>query len=49
LENPGIKGNITVKWIFEKWGVGAETGSTWLRIGTGGGAFVNVVMNFQAP
>jgi hypothetical protein len=28
---------IILKRIFEKWDGGAETGSVWLRIGTGGG------------
>ena len=26
-----------VRWIFRKWDVGAWTGSSWLRIRTGGG------------
>jgi hypothetical protein len=30
---------IRVKWIFRKWDVGAWAGSSWLRIGTGGGGF----------
>ena len=25
------------KWIFKKWDVGVCVGSSWLRIGTGGG------------
>jgi hypothetical protein len=28
---------ILLKWIFERLGVGAQTGLIWLRIGTGGG------------
>ena len=28
---------IILRWIFRKWGVGAWTGSMWLRVGTGGG------------
>ena len=36
-------------WIFRKWGVGVWTGSSWLRIGTSGGAIVNVVMNLRVP
>jgi len=28
---------IILRWIFRKWDVGAFTGSSWLRIGTGGG------------
>jgi len=30
-------------------GWGAWTGLLWLRTGTGGGAFVNAVMNFRVP
>jgi hypothetical protein len=37
LEDPGVDGRITLKWIFERLGVGAQTGMIWLRIGTGGG------------
>jgi len=37
LENPGVDGRIILRWIFRKWAVGAWTGSSWLRIGTGGG------------
>jgi len=28
---------IILKWIFRKWDVRVWTGSSWLRIGTGGG------------
>jgi len=48
LEDPGIDGRI-LRWVFRKWDVGAWTGSSWLRIGTGGGALVNAVMNLRAP
>jgi len=34
---PGVDGRIILRWIFRKWGVGAWTGSSWLRIGRGGG------------
>jgi hypothetical protein len=27
----------SIKWIFRKWDVGAWTGWSWLRIGTGSG------------
>jgi len=30
-------GKIILRWIFRKWDVGVWTGSSWLRIGTGGG------------
>jgi len=36
LEDPGADGRIILRWIFSKWDVGAWTGSSWLRIGTGG-------------
>jgi hypothetical protein len=36
LEDPGVDGRIILKWIFERLGVGAQTGLIWLRIGTGG-------------
>jgi len=35
--DPGADGRITLRWIFRKWDVGVCTGSSWLRIGTGGG------------
>ena len=34
---PGVDGRIILEWIFRKWDVGVWTGSSWLRIGTGGG------------
>jgi hypothetical protein len=37
LKDPGVNGRIILQWIFERLGVGAQTGSIWLRIGTGGG------------
>jgi hypothetical protein len=37
LGDPGLDGRITLRWIFRKWDVGVWTGSTWLKIGTGGG------------
>jgi hypothetical protein len=32
-----LDGRIILRWIFKKRDVGVWTGSSWLRIGTGGG------------
>jgi len=37
LEDPGVDGRIILRLIFRKWDVEVWTGSSWLRIGTGGG------------
>jgi len=37
LEDPGVDGRIILRWTFRNWDVGSWTGSSWLRIGTGGG------------
>jgi len=37
LEDPGVDGNIMLKWIFRKWDGEAWAGLMCLRIGTGGG------------
>jgi len=37
LGDPGVSGRIILRWIFRKWISGVWTGSSWLRIGTGGG------------
>ena len=37
LGDPGIDGRIMLRWLFRKWDVGVWTGSSWLRVGTGGG------------
>jgi len=35
--DPGADGRVIFRSIFRKWDVGVWTGSSWLRIGTGGG------------
>jgi hypothetical protein len=35
--DPGIDGNIILRWIFRKWDVGVWTGLGWFRIETGDG------------
>ena len=37
VEDPSLDRRIILRWIFRKWDVGVWTGSSWLRIGTGGG------------
>jgi hypothetical protein len=37
LEDPGVDERIILRWIFKKRDVGIWTGSSWFRIGTGGG------------
>jgi hypothetical protein len=37
LGDPGLNWRIKLRWIFRKWDVGLWTGSSWLRIWTGGG------------
>jgi len=37
LGRPGVDRSIILRWIFRKWDVVMWTGSSWLRIGTGGG------------
>jgi hypothetical protein len=39
LGRPRLRGRIILRWIFRKWNVVAWTGSSWVRIGTGGGHF----------
>jgi hypothetical protein len=37
LKDSGLDGRIILRWILRKWDVGVWTGSSWLKIGTGGG------------
>jgi len=37
LGDPGVDGRIIFRWILRKWDMGVWNGSSWLRIGTGGG------------
>ena len=37
LGDPDVDGRIILRWIFRKWDLGGWTGSSWHRIGTGGG------------
>jgi hypothetical protein len=34
--DPGVDGNIILRWTFRKWDVGVWTGLSWLKIETGG-------------
>jgi hypothetical protein len=36
LEYSGVDVGIILRWIFRKWDVGVWTGTSWLRIETGG-------------
>jgi hypothetical protein len=37
LEDPDVHESIILRLIYRKWHVGSWIGSSWLRIGTGGG------------
>jgi len=37
LGDPGVGGRLVLRWIVRKWDLGVWTGSSWLRIETGGG------------
>jgi len=47
--DPGADGRLILRWIFGKRDVGVWTGSSWLRIGTGGGVLVIAVMSLRVP
>jgi len=47
LGRPRRRWRIILRLIFRD--VRAWTGSSWLRIGTGGGHFLNPVMNLRVP
>jgi hypothetical protein len=49
LEDRDVDGKIILKWILKTLDEGAWTGLIWLRIGTGGMAVVNAVMNLRVP
>jgi hypothetical protein len=37
LGDPGVDGSVILRWVFRKLDVGAWTGSSWLKLRTGGG------------
>jgi len=37
LGSSSCRWGIILRWMFKKWDVGVLTGSSWLRMGTGGG------------
>jgi len=37
LGDPGVDGRVIFRWVFRKRDLSVWTGSSWLRIGTGGG------------
>jgi len=37
LGDPGVEVRIELRWMLRVWDVGVWNGSSWLRIGTGGG------------
>ena len=39
LGDTEVDGRIILRWIYRKWDVEVWTGSSWLRIGTGGELF----------
>jgi hypothetical protein len=49
LGRPRCRWEDSIKADLQDVGCGVWTGLSWLRIGTGGGHFVNAVMNLQVP
>ena len=47
LGRPRLRWEDNIKMDLQEVGCGVLTGSSWLRIGTGGGCFVNAVMNIR--
>ena len=47
LGRPRCRWEGNIKMDLQEVGCGYMDGSSWLRIGTGGGALVNAVMNLQ--
>jgi hypothetical protein len=48
--DPGVDGTIIrIQMDLQEGGWVAHSGLFWLRIGTGGGAFVNALMNLRVP
>jgi hypothetical protein len=47
LEDQGVGGRMGSEWILGRLAWGVWIGFDWLRLGTGGGGVVSVVMNLQ--
>jgi len=48
-EDVGVNGKIILKWMLGKQVGKVCSGCIWLRVGTGGRAVVNTVMNLRVP